>query len=59
MIGATDRQGGEPTARPYSAQNVLATVYRFLGIDPARTFKDHQGRPIPLLQDTRPVRELV
>jgi uncharacterized protein (DUF1501 family) len=29
-------------SRPYSAQNVLATIYRHLGIDPAALLDDHR-----------------
>ena len=46
VIGATDDQGGAVTAAPYRRQNVLARVYRHLGIDPAlMTFPEYTGRP--------------
>jgi hypothetical protein len=38
---------------------VLATVYRVLGIDPELTIPDHSGRPVYLLDDREPIRELV
>jgi hypothetical protein len=59
VVGATDSHGGEPITRPYTAQNVLATLYHVLGIDPATTLPDHQGRPIYLLDDHDPIAELV
>jgi Protein of unknown function (DUF1501) len=59
IVGATDRRGGEIVGRRYTPQNVLATLYHVLGIDPATQFPDHQGRPLPLLDDRRPVAELV
>lgn len=58
VIGATDSQGAHPTTRPYGPQNVLATLYRHLGIDPNQTLRDHINRPIPLLDDAEPIREL-
>ncbi len=58
-IGTTDARGGLPIGRPYSTQNVLATLYRVLGIDPETTLPDHNGRPRFLLDDPRPVDELV
>jgi hypothetical protein len=39
--------------------NVLATLYHVLGVDPATTLPDHTGRPVYLLDDRRPVEELV
>ena len=58
VIGATDRRGERPAGRPYTPQNVLATLYRVLGIDPLTTIPDHQGRPVYLLDDVRRVEEL-
>jgi hypothetical protein len=39
--------------------NVLATIYRVLGIDPSATFTDYNGRPQYVLDDREPVRELL
>jgi hypothetical protein len=59
VIGRTDARAENPVGVPYTPQNVLATLYRFLGIDPATTtLLDHSGRPVHLLDDPRPVREL-
>ncbi len=58
VIGATDSQGARPTTRPYGPQNVLATLYRHLGIDPSQTLRDNSNRPIPVLDDQDPIREL-
>jgi hypothetical protein len=38
---------------------VLATLYYVLGIDPATTINDHQGRPIYLLDDRERIAELI
>jgi Protein of unknown function (DUF1501) len=59
VIGATDRIGARPTEKPYRAQNVLATIYQFLGIDPSQTFMDNNGRPTHVLDDVKPIAELV
>jgi uncharacterized protein (DUF1501 family) len=59
VIGATNSKGEFPTERPYSPQDLLATVYRHLGIDPAQTFPDFSGRPIRILDEGRPIRELL
>jgi Protein of unknown function (DUF1501) len=59
VVGATDSKGAHPSSRPYTPQNVLATLYHVLGIDPATTLPDHQGRPRPLLDDQRAIEELI
>jgi hypothetical protein len=59
VIGATTRKGEEPQERRLHPGDLLATWYKFLGIDPRTTFPDHAGRPIPLLPQGEPIRELV
>jgi hypothetical protein len=58
-IGATESDGGRSKVTPYTPANILATMYRHLGIDPSLTIPDHQQRPMPLLDDRGLVRELV
>jgi hypothetical protein len=59
VVGATDPRGERPVGEGYTPQNVLATIYHCLGIDPATTLPDHSGRPIYLLDDRRRVEELI
>lgn len=59
VIGATDRIGGTPADAPYRPQNVLAMIYRHLGIDPAVTFNDFTGRPRYALEERRLITELI
>jgi uncharacterized protein (DUF1501 family) len=59
VIGATDARGELPKARPHGPQNILATLYQLLGIDPALTFPTTAGRPMYLLDDRQPVTELL
>lgn len=59
-IGKSDKKGEYPVERPFSPQDVLATVYHHLGIDPhAATLTDRTGRPVYLLDGGTPIRELV
>lgn len=58
VIGATNARGERPQDRPLHPNDVLATVYRHLGIDHHRAFVNPQGRPIPLLPDGEPIAEL-
>jgi hypothetical protein len=60
VIGATDRHAGTVVSRPVTYQDVFATLYHNLGIDPdATTLADPNRRPQHLLDQGRPIRELV
>jgi hypothetical protein len=59
VVGATNARGEHPVGQPYTPQNVLATLYHVLGIDPGTTLADHTGRPVYLLDDRRIIEELV
>ena len=59
VIGETDALAERAKGKPYTPQNVLATIYHILGIDPSRAFPDYQGRPVHLLDDREPIRELL
>lgn len=58
VIGASSTDGGVPTDRPIGPSDVLATLYKHLGIDPEQNAVNLQGRPIPLLPDGRPIDEV-
>ena len=60
VIGATDRQGAFPTARPIDPKDILATMYHLLGIDAAETMiPDRSNRPTHLLPHGSAVPELL
>ena len=61
VIGATDKHGGAPTERPVKFQEVFATLYHCIGIDPTKaTVTDSSGRPHYLVDSgIKPIRELV
>jgi hypothetical protein len=57
-IGATNRLGEQPSRRPVHFQEIVATLYRNLGIDPAlTTIRDTSGRPRYLVERS-PLAEL-
>jgi hypothetical protein len=58
-VGATDARAEAPTTRAYAPQNVLATLYHVLGIDPGQTLPDFGGRPQYLLDDRDVIAELL
>jgi hypothetical protein len=59
VIGATTAYGERSRVTPYTPSNVLACLYRHLGIDPITTIPDHNNRPMHVLDDREPVRELI
>lgn len=59
VIGSSDDQGGAPVDAPYRPENVLAMLYRHLGIDPSTTFLDHSGRPRYILERRELISELI
>ena len=59
VIGESDARGAVPAERPIMAQDVVATIYRHLGIPLGTHFNTLDGRPIPILYDGQPIKELV
>ncbi len=58
VIGATNERGEHPEERPVRYQDLLATIYHAMGIDPGRMLLDPAGRPIPILPTGEPIREM-
>ena len=60
VVGASDGQGAYVAERPLSPEDIAATVYHHLGIDGRTTsFPDRAGRPLYLVENGEPIRELV
>ena len=58
VIGSTNSRGEYPKERPLTPKDLLATIYRHLGIDHRLEFHDFSGRPVPLLAEGVPIEEL-
>src|SRR5262245_20951834 len=58
VVGSSDPKGAEPASNPKTPQDVLATMYRHLGIDTNAQYADHSGRPHPVLPSGSPIEEL-
>jgi uncharacterized protein (DUF1501 family) len=59
VIGSTNARGESPQDRPLWPSDVLATVYRHLGISQQQAFANTAGRPIAVLGEGQPISELV
>ncbi len=58
VVGTSDSSAAEPKDNPKISQDVLATLYRHLGINTEAQYIDHAGRPRPVLPCGTPIDEL-
>jgi uncharacterized protein (DUF1501 family) len=58
VVGSSDEHGAYPKDNPKAPTDVLATLYRHLGVDVHAEYPDHAGRPRPVLPAGRPIDEL-
>ena len=58
-IGSTNALAEYPTTKPYTPGCVLSTMYHALGIDHKHVFFDQAQRPLPILSEGEPIKELV
>jgi hypothetical protein len=58
VVGRTDKQGAYVTQRPVAPADVACTVYEALGIDPHKWLMHPEGRPVEILDQGEPVKEL-
>jgi hypothetical protein len=57
VFGSSDKIGGYPATDPVRPDDLAATIYHALGIDPATEFVDTLGRPLPIAAG-QPIRSL-
>lgn len=56
--GESDKDGAYPVSEPLGPERLAATIYHALGIDPEVRLPDQQGRPVPIIEDPRPLVDL-
>jgi hypothetical protein len=59
IVGRTDDKAESIIERPVTPEQFHATICHVLGIDPSIQFVDRTGRPIPVVDDPEPIRELL
>ena len=59
VLGKTDARGDLPAERPVSPADLAAVLYLKLGIDPEHKFEAPDGRPIRIVDNPQPPRELL
>jgi hypothetical protein len=56
--GRSDKDARWPMDHPVSPEELAATIFDALGIDPHAMLRDPQNRPVPIVNGGRPLREL-
>jgi hypothetical protein len=59
VIGSTDGRAEYPKTQAVGPQDVLATMYHVLDIDYRQAFYDAAQRPIPILNQGKPIENLI
>lgn len=59
LVGASEKWGGGVAERLVTPLDLLATVYRSLGVPLETHFEDASGRPISIVGNGRPIQELL
>jgi hypothetical protein len=58
VIRASDAKGTEPAGEAIRPDDVAASLYRCLGIDPRKEYRTATGRPVMIVRDGRPIEGL-
>jgi hypothetical protein len=58
-IGTSDARAERPATNPHGPENLAATIYHLLGIDPTEDFHTPDGRPVALVNNGRVIRDLL
>jgi Protein of unknown function (DUF1501) len=59
VVGASDAKGEGPKDKAIKPDDVAATFYTALGIDPRKEYNTPSGRPVMITRDGAPIKELI
>ncbi|NIP95461.1 MAG: DUF1501 domain-containing protein, partial [Akkermansiaceae bacterium] len=59
VLGASDEKGAGPAEGGFSPDDLAASFYRNIGIDPQTEFQAGNGRPVTLVRNGMPIRGLL
>jgi hypothetical protein len=59
VIGASDWDGGDIKERPVTPGDLAATIYHHMGVPLDAHYEDFQTRPIPIVDNGKPIAELL
>jgi len=59
VVGESSSRAEVPRTTPITPQDLMATVFRVLGLPQNLHYNDQTGRPIPMVNNGRPIAELI
>lgn len=59
VLGTTDKHCAFPTTEPAGVEDVVRTVFSLMGIDTTKTYYTPLGRPVPVVNGGRIIKDLV
>jgi uncharacterized protein (DUF1501 family) len=59
VIGKTDARAERPASEPHGPEDLSATLYHLMGIDPREEFHTPEGRPVALVNNGRVIKDLL
>jgi hypothetical protein len=59
VVGESTAKAERPKSTPFLPEDLMATIFHVLGIDPTIQFKDHSGRPISMIEKGKPIEALL
>ncbi len=59
VVGESNSKAEVPKSRPITPQDMMATIFHVLGIDPKQQHRDPSGRPVYLVESGNVIPELV
>jgi len=59
VVGETDKHAAEPSGEGFSPDDLAATFLSSIGISPKTEYQADVGRPITLIRDGQPIREIL
>jgi hypothetical protein len=59
VVGRSDGRAEKPAVDPYGPEDLAATMYHLMGINPDDEFHTPEGRPVKIADNGRVIRELI
>ncbi len=59
VLGSTQHTSSVIKDQPAHIRDIVATIYRLLGIDPEMAALDRANRPVPIAHGGRPIIEIL
>ncbi|HEY4308387.1 MAG TPA: DUF1501 domain-containing protein [Pirellulales bacterium] len=59
IIGSSEHDGGQIRERPVTPGDLAATIFQHMGVPLDGAYLDLRGRPRPIVEDGRPIEELI